>query len=73
MVFLPKAGFFFWGIEATTVDVKSDVELVKKLAFKDKDITLYTKDSKRVSRPKKGFLRFLLKKKFRVFRDFRVF
>ena len=55
------------------MDVKSDVELVKKLAFKDKDITLYTKNSKRVSRPKKGFLRFLLKKKFRVFRDFRVF
>ena len=45
------------------MDVKSGVELVKKLAFKDKDITLYTKDSERVSRPKKGFLWFLFLKK----------
>ncbi len=40
------------------MDMKSGVELAKKLAFKDKDITLGTKALARAPRLKKGFLGF---------------
>ena len=46
------------------MDVKSGVELVKKLAFKDNDITLGTKALARAPIPKKGFLGFCKKDSF---------
>ena len=55
------------------MDVKSGVKLAKKLAFKDRDITLGTKALARAPRLKKGYSRFLFQILFRGFRIFRCF